>query len=361
MLYLLWGFIIGIVLNILPLWEPSAASEIYPEWQGKIDAVKDIAASPNKALFKIILHPVITESSVSILSGSGSEIENIMNNGSLISASGSGGYIAKYQKVGNEVEFLNARGERFWKVRSNEYPYLSHNGRLVLLLNGDQSRLRILDFNGNNIGVKQISGRLCTVISFSEKTDFAGAGFLDGWYYIINNKGQLAASDRVPDESLIKGIAISDSGNFFAIHYGNNRSDNIRLGDLEAGKIFNFPIKNIHHTRTAIAVSDSGRVYIIDYNRIIITDDEGNTEIAINIPPGQDGVSSINCRGGVNVAVYTGTDGLSRLIIFNNDGDVILHREFPDESFLESFIQGRALFLRGSQGLYCYSYYLQDQ
>ena len=358
MLFLIWGFIIGLAINILPIWEPSAACGIFPEWHGDINLIQNIDVSVNPGLANITLNPVRTITGASILSGSGLEIRNIIAGEYLLSLSGSGRYIAKFEKAGKEVEFLNAGGERFWKVKSNEYPYLSYNGALVLLLNGDQSRIRVLDFNGSDTGVGEIPGRLCTTISFSSQSDFAGIGFLDGTYYILNKSGKVISGNNVKQESVIKGISISGNGNYAAVHYGNNRKDYIRLIDIQENDYYTIPLKNIHHSKTALDISDEGRVSVIDHDRILITDEEGNIESLIKIPPKNHGTSSIDCAGGLYSASYTGADGISRFLVFKSDGDIILVKEFPGETFIESFIKAPVLFVRGSRNLYCYSYYL---
>ena len=63
----------------------------------------------------------------------------------LVAFSGDGRFHARYRKVGSEVEFFNAAGERFWRLPSLEYPYLSRRGRLIFLMNGDQSGIRIAE------------------------------------------------------------------------------------------------------------------------------------------------------------------------------------------------------------------------
>ncbi|MCU0821537.1 MAG: hypothetical protein MUC95_03570 [Spirochaetes bacterium] len=358
MLYILWGFIIGFALNMLPLWVPSTAIGIFPEWHGGVNLTGNIDVSGNPALAKITLSPLRTPAGAVILSGNGSEIRNIVTGEYLLSLSGSGRFIAKYEKAGKEVEFLNAAGERFWKVKSNEYPYLSYNGAIVLFLNGDQSRIRILDYNGNEAGVKEISGRLCTTISFSGGSDFAGAGFVDGSYYILNRAGNIISKDNLKSESVIKGISISSSGDYAAVHYGNNSGDYIRLINIKENEHYAVPLKNVHRSRTALDVSNGGSVSVIDYDRILITDEEGAPETVINIPPKENGTSSMDCAGDVCAASYTGEDGVPRFLVFKNSGDILLAKEFPGEAFMESFINGRAVLVRGSQNLYCYSYFL---
>ncbi len=358
MIYILCGFIIGLAINLLPVWVPSTSYAVFPEWHGNINLIRNIEVSPDPGLSGITLNPVRTQTGVSILSGSGSEIRNIITGEYMVSLSGSGGYVAKFEKVGKEVEFLNAAGERFWKVKSNEYPYLSYNGKLVILLNGDQSRIRLLNYNGNEAGAREIQGRLCTIISFSSHSDFAGVGFLDGSYYILDMSGKIISTNRVGDESVIKGIAISAGGDYAAVHYGNNRGDFVRLVDTRENEYYTVRLKSIHLSKTALDISDDGFFSVIDRDRILITDEEGNTETEIGIPPKEHGVSSIDCAGELCEASYTGTDGISRFLVFKRDGDILMSREFAGETFIESFLKGQAIFVRGSQGLYCYSYYL---
>lgn len=355
MMYILWGIIAGMALNLFPLLNPPFAFEIFPEWHGKSEYIEDIQISENPLLSNIKLYSVKLNDRVLLLGGNGVLLKKIECGGDLISISGNGGYIAKYEKVGEEIEYLNIKGDRFWKIKSKEYPRLSFNGRLILLLNGDQSRVRILDHNGNNIGVKGVSGRLCTVISFSQNSDFAGIGFLDGGYYILNVNGEIAARDRIGGGAVVKGIEISETGDFAAVHYGNNSKDSVRLIDIKNQLYHEFSLRAIHHAKTAMHISNTGEFSVIDNNRIIITDKEGMVRAVIKIQPAEYGESSIDSVKDIYLAGYNGSDGISRFMVFRKDGTVLLQMEMPGERFVESFIRGRALFVRGSQGLYCYS------
>ncbi len=356
MLYLLLGLFLGIALNFLPILEPARAIEIYPDWHGDIDLIEDIERSENPVTSKFILNPVKIPGGAFILSGNGVLLKRIIAGDHLISLSGSGEYIGKYEKTGTEVEFLNIRGERFWKVKSKEYPYLSFNGKILLLLNGDQSKVRILDNNGNAIGAREIIGRLCTIISFSRNSDFAGIGFLDGSYYILNESGEIITKDSVPANSLVKGISIHSTGNYIAVHYGNNSEDRVRLIDIKGEMLYSIPLKNVHHTKTAMNVSGNGNFSIIDYDRIVITGEEGMIEKIVGIPPARPGLSAIDYVDGLYAASYTKDSGTTQFLFFRDDGTLLLAKEFPGESFIESYIRDSVILLRGSQNLYCYNY-----
>ncbi len=356
MLYLLWGLILGIALNLLPLWQPANAIQFYPEWHGNLNTPGKIQTPLTSAISNTVLPPVITDNNSYVLSGNGKLLNNVSFDKSFISISGNGKYYCRYEKVGSEVEFINSSGERFWKIQSKEYPHLSYNGKLTLLMNGDHSGIRILDINSNEIGVKRINGRFCTVVSFSKYSDFAGIGFLDGSYYIIDVNGELVKRGRFSGKSLIKGIAISSNGNFIGVHYGNNNKDNIRLIDIIENSEYTIPLIGIHLCKSYFCVTNKGGLSFIDKNRIIITGDEGRIEHIIKIPPMRAGASAIDYSNGIFLSSYTGTDGITRLLSYRSDGTVIISKEFTNEAFMSCSIMEQAILLRGSESLYCYSY-----
>ena len=356
MKYLFWGIIIGLLLNpLLLFWQVEGGIEIYPQWHGKIDSIRNIERSNVSNLARIKLPPIKTQSVVFILSGNGYILTKADISNPLIAISGNGEYLVKYEKVGSNIEFLNIRGESFWKIESREYPFLSFNGKINLLMSSDHNRIRIVDYNGIEIGARGITGRFCTVISFSKYSDFACIGFLDGSYYLVDEWGEILSQGVVPGSLLIKGMAVNFTGNFFAIHYGNNERDFLRLVNLRGNEIYTIPMQNVHLTKSAMNVSNSGNVSIIDYDRILLIGEKGKPHNIINIHPKRAGTSVIECTDDVCVASYTGTNGKAQFLIFRNDGTLLFAREFPEESFLDSFIEDSIVLLRGSQGLYCYN------
>ncbi|MDY6935944.1 MAG: hypothetical protein SVZ03_17210 [Spirochaetota bacterium] len=359
MKYLLVGFFIGFILCLLPLWQLKVGIEIYPQWHGRIDAIENIQRSNSPKFINNKIPPIKTNKEFFVLSGTGELITRHNNNGRLISVSGDGEYFVQYEKVGNRIEFLNTHCERFWKIASREYPYVSYNGKFILLMNGDHSRIRIVDYNGKEMGVRRITGRVCTIIAFSKYTDFACIGFLDGSYYLINSEGFIINEEVVPGNSIVKGMAVNSYGNLLVIHYGNNKGDFIRLVNIIKNEIYTISLQHVHLTKTGINISDEGGVTVIDYNRILLLGADGIILNTINIPNKRDGMSNIDCSNGICVTGYTGEDGVAQLLIFRSDGILLFSQVYAGESFVEACVDDSIIFLRGSQGLFCYSYSCQ--
>ncbi len=357
MFYIIIGIISGIILNLMPVFTPKGSIEIYPEWHCSLDSINNVQVSSNHAS-KMKL-PVTTGSDIYLLSANGKLLNQKSIENRLASVSRSGEYCAQYDKAGTQAEFLSTRGEKFWRIISMEYPLLSSYGKIILLLNGDHSRIRIMDINGNPAGVKQIQGRLCITISFSKENDYSCIGFLDGSYYLLSDKGEILNNGHTPADSPVKGLAVSNNGNFSVVHYGNNKGDFLRLININGGKSYTIPLKNIHFTKTAISVTDKGNIAVIDYDRIIITRNN-KIKTVLKIPPKTPGQSSIDFTGNLLSAGYTGTDGKTNFLIYLSDGTLLFHKVFNTESYIESRICENIIFLRGTANLFCYSFQIPD-
>lgn len=355
MLYIVLGFIAGILLSLAPVWTSSGAIEIYPEWNAGLDSVKNIQESVHSILPKKEF-PIVYGPDIYLLSSGGKLLKKINFNNHLVSLSNDGAYYAQYDKVGTYVELLNTDGDKFWRAKSMEYPYLSSGGKIILLMNGDHTRIRIMNINGNPAGVKEIYGTICTVISFSRDSDFSAMGFLDGRYYLLNQKGELVNSGIAPDPSVVKGISISTNGKYYVVHYGNTRGDFLRLINTASGRHYTLKLKHVHLTKTALNVSDNGNFAAIDHDRIIFCEDD-EIETSVKIPAMRPGMASIFITENIYIAGYTGIDDRANLFVFLEDGTFLFHKIFPKENFIESRIHGNALLLRGSDSLYCYSFY----
>ena len=159
---------------------------------------------------------------------------------------------------------------------------------------------------------------------------------------------------------MIKGISISSSGLHAAVHYGSNTSDKIRLVDLNRKEYLQFPIGNVHKTKTALNINDNGITSIIDNNRILLADDKGRIKSTISIPASRPGLSNIETVKKVHIASYTGIDDISRVIIFRSDGEIIFYKEFIGKSFIESYVKDEFIILRDSESLFCYNYLHPD-
>jgi hypothetical protein len=356
MKYAFIGLLAGILFGFLPLFEPVGGFESHPEWHGYTDSPGNIETSGNPYLAGTVVPPLQTLASIIILGSNGAILKKYENPNRLSTVSGSGMYIVEYEKVGKNVEFLNMNGERFWKMHSMEYPYLSYNSRVILLLNGDHSSLRVVDYNGNETSAGSIKGRLCNVISMSDRSDYSAAGFIDGNYYLIDEKGALRASGIVPEKNIVKSIGVSGNGMFFAVHYGGTKEDSVRLQNIEKNRFYEMKIRGVHPSKTALYVTDSGRLCFLDYDRIILADSDCDIDFELTIPAKRDGHSRIAYYDGIYVASFGIAGGGAQFVVFREDGTVLISQKLPEESFLDSFISGHVIYLRGSKNLYCYSY-----
>ncbi|MBN2403303.1 MAG: hypothetical protein JXN64_13025 [Spirochaetes bacterium] len=358
MRYLLLGLVSGIIFSLVPIWTSSGAVEIYPEWHSDIDSINYIEGSPNSLLPDTEI-PLINHLEFYLISLKGKLLKKINFDNHLISISNNGAYYAQYDKTGSHVELLNTIGDKFWRIKSREYPYVSSTGKIILLMNGDHSRIRIMDINGNPAGATEIHGALCTVIALSHESDYSGLGFLNGSYYLMNDKGEIINNGTTPDSSIVKGIAISANGNYFVIHYGNRKGDFLRLINNARNKHYTLQLKHIHLTKTAISVKDNGNYAVIDYDRIIICADD-KIERILKIPLMSPGLSSINFINNMYFASYTNADGHANFCIFLDDGTFLFHKIFFKETFIESRIHKNTIFLQGSENLFCYSLLMPD-
>lgn len=355
MWYLALGFFLGFLLNFIQIFNPSSGIEIYPEWHGPINQIKNIEKSPNNKISDIKLSPVIMPDSISILSGDGILINRQATGDKLTSVSGSGKYYAAYDKTGTKIEFFDTSGAPFWKMSSQGYPHLSYNGELVLLASSNQSAVRLIDYHGNPVGVKEINGQFATIISFSKMSDFAGTGFLDGSYYIMDKTGDIIARGTAPGGSLIKNIAISNSGGFAAIHYGNEK-DFIRIIRVKDKKERDAKLTRVHLARSAMHIADDGTTAVIDYNKILIFGNNAKVRQTIKLPQVKAGAAYIVNSGNLYAAAYCTAAGEAQFLLFDKAGNIFFRKSFPGESFLSASIADRLILLRGSEHLYCYSY-----
>ena len=352
MKYLIPGFIAGLVLNLF-LTTRTAGTEIIPAWTDTIAHLLKAGPSPGKS-DRGVSFIIKKDPAIAVVSPNGT-VESFQKHEGLFSeVNRSGLYYITFQKVGKELEFFNISGERFWKTSSREYPYLSFNGKLIFLLNGDHSKIRVFDLHGNNIGVKEISGRLCTCIAFSRTTDIGAAGFADGTYYSVNAEGQVITTGRTPDNTVVKSLAVSDSGLFLAVHYGSDKDDGLRVVDSVEKESADVPL-GFHAAKAPLFVSNSGEAMILDRNRILLVDSGGKEEFVISVQPAREGQASIDCNGEYYAVAYPGEKGDARLIILRKDGPVLFSRQYLNEPYLVAEFRQALLLVKGAENLYCYT------
>ncbi len=352
MWYCLPGLIAGALAALL-LFSPSPAVEIYPEWWGGIRNLAALEKFPDKRS-KASFFVRASEQDYFLLRGNGEiSVSGSVTDG-LAAFSGNGLFLVKYQKVGNDIEFFNAKGDRFWKIESMEYPYLSHGGKIVLLMNGDQSGIRMVDYNGNLSNIR-ISGRTCTAIAFSDHADYGTVGFLDGSYYFLDPKGKMIHYGMTPKGTMVKGLAVSGNGSYGAVHYGSTGKDYVRIVDIASAGYDEVELAHAHPVKTSLHINNDGYCTAIDTDRLIYVSPSGSVKLNIAIPPMRHGHSSISYSDGLYAVSYTMQTGTSKLLLFREDGVMLFSREFPAESFLEATLRDNLLFVRGSDNVFCYS------
>ncbi len=358
MRYLFAGILAGALAGIF-FFQGVSASEIIPEFYNSLAALEIKANSDNRKLPESFVLPM--DGKAFLIDTSGNAVKKVEFKGSLVELSGNGNFYIEYGQVGTKIGLFGIDGERYWQKDSMEKPFLSYNGKLIFLLNGDHSGLRIFDTNGNTVGTGQITGRLCTSVEFSEKNDFGACGFIDGSYHFINQDGVVINSGTSPAGTAVKGIRISSNGKYGFVHYGNTVKDGVRIVDI-AGKDFDdSEIENVHPVKTAMNISDEGYGAIFDNDKVLLFDDDCDLQFKLNVPKKRAGFSTLALENGIYALGYTKITGESQLIVFRKSGEIFYTKEYPGESFLSSSIKDGLIFLRGSDNLFAYRIQLQAE
>lgn len=346
------SFILGVVVNLF-IFSSNDGFAFYPEFTSHINEIQTTAISPF----------IQENEKASFILKTSNNLYHIKNNGRLDSAftvpelvgiSGNGEYYILYDKVGTEIELWSGR-QRFWRQKSMEYPYLSYSGNLIFLLNGDQSSARVIDHNGNSIGVKNISGRICTVIAFAGRGNFGAAGFLDGTFQVVNGEGAPLLSGSAYAGGMVKSLALSDNGKFAVIHGGDVERDHVELYNIEEGRNYIYQLPSVHKTKTAISVSNDGSFAALDRKSVLFFDRKARLLFEIAIDEKRDGQASIKENESAYFVGYTTRKGLSKFMVVTKRGLIIYAGDFPGESFLDLTVSENLIFLRGSDNLFCYS------
>lgn len=356
MRYLFAGIIAGALAGIF-FFQGISASEIVPDFYKPLAAADITLNTDNRKIPESFIVPM--EGKVLLIDKSGNAVKKVEYKDTLIEFSGNGNYYIQYGKVSTKIELFGINGERYWQKDSREKPFLSYNGRIIFLLNGDHSALRIFDTNGNTVGAGQVTGRLCTSVEFSERNDFGACGFIDGSYHFINQDGIIINSGISPAGTAVKGIRISSNGKFGFVHYGNTAKDSVRIVDIEDNSYDDSAIENVHVVKTAMNISDEGYGAILDNDKVLLYDDDCDVQFKLNVPKKRPGFSTLSLENGIYALGYTKSTGESQLVVFRNTGKIFYAKEYPGESFLSSNINGNLIFLRGSDNLFAYRIQLQ--
>jgi hypothetical protein len=358
MWYFIVGLLAGAMLTLVPVWTPAGGTVLTGEWHGTLKAPADIERSGNPEARKAVFASLPVEDTLLTFSGTGAVLYRNAAPGKLLSGSGSGRFYATYEKTGSHIELFGAKGERFWKLQSAEYPHLSYNGELVLLVNADMSQVRLFDHNGNVVGAGGVSGRFITSFAFSRGSDHAGIGFLDGSYAVVSKTGEITAEGRTPDNAPVKSVALSDDGTYAAMHCGGEKGDRVIIINTIKHSEKIAKLTRTHVARIGMHITPEGRLAVIDGGRIALFTRRGNPDFMLEIPREKAGIASIAHAGDVYAVSYPRADGDAQFVVFTDEGDVLLSKACAGESFLYTVMDGPFILARGSQGLYCYSVHL---
>lgn len=351
MKYLFSGFFVGAILSLL-IFQGVSASELHTGFYLNLPDIGNMQAADSRSAEDFYVLPL--NDKTYLLSAKGLLAKRVEVKDLLTEFSGNGKYYVQYGKVGNSIELLGYNGERYWKMNSMEKPLLSRNGKLILLLIGDHSRIRLFDTNGNPAGAKEISGRFCTSIEFSESNDFACCGFADGTYYFLDEKGNVINSGALPAGNMVKGLRISSNGKFGAVHYGSEQKDCVRIVDIADNDSEDADLNSVHVMKTALHADDSGAVAVLDNDNFLVLDDDADEIWKVKIPAKRAGQASIVKHNGYYFLAYSKSTGESQLYLFSRDGGLYYSREFAGESYLAAAVIDNCVIVRGSDSLFSY-------
>jgi hypothetical protein len=358
MRYLFAGLLAGALAGVF-FFQGVSASEINPEFYNPLSALENITSPDSRENPDSFIVPM--DGRVFLVDTFGNAFRKVVFNDILTEFSGNGKFYIQYGKVSTKIELFGINGERYWQKNSREKPFLSYNGRLILLLNGDHSGIRIFDTNGNTIGAGQITGRLCTSIEFSEKNDFGACGFIDGSYHFINQDGVVINSGSAPAGNAVKGVKVSSNGKYGFVHYGSTTKDYVRVVDITGSDSDDSEIEGVHTVRTAMNITDDGNGGIFDNDKVLLFDNDCDLKYKVNVPKKRAGFSTLAFENGIYALGYTKNTGESQLVVFKDSGRIFYAKEYPGESFLSSSIKGNLIFLRGSDSLFAYKIRLQGE
>ncbi len=357
MKYIFSGFMVGAILSLL-IFQGVSASELHTKFYLDLKEIENIplADSSTTADFYTVPYNNITY----LVTEGGLLAKKIEPKDFLSEFSSNGRYYIQYEKVGTSIELLGYNGERYWKKKSQETPLLSHNGKLIFLVVGDHSRIRIFDKDGNPAGVSEISGRLCTSIEFSEVNDFGCFGFVDGTYYFLDEKGVVLNSGSLAAGNIVKGMKISSNGKFGVVHYGTEQKDRLRIINISDNDFEESEIPNVHVLKTAVHVTGEGAVSFLDKESLIVYDDDADEIFSVKIPAKRPGQAAIIRSCGYIFLCYTRSTGESQLYVFTGDGRLFYSREFAGEAYLDAVLRGGDVIVRGSDSLFSYRIHVPE-
>lgn len=187
----------------------------------------------------------------------------------------------QYKKLGDEVSFFDSNNELFWRKTYSSYPRPGYNPNLIPFVAGDGNIVFIVDKNGNQTGIEQVTGRFATDISYSYYSDNTIILFSGGEYFLLDGKGNILLKHNGKDiehtqSYFAKSVALSPSGKVFAIHAQDGDSDSITVYDLKNERIYSKLLSSIVPNKIYLAVDDDGSILYYENDLVFLLDARGD-------------------------------------------------------------------------------------
>lgn len=204
-----------------------------------------------------------------------------MEEGFLLDYSIFGEGFYQYKKLGDEVSFFDANNELFWKKPYSSYPRPGYNPNLIPFVSGDGNIVFLVDKNGNQTGVKQVTGRFATDISYSYYSDHTIILFSGGEYFLLDGAGVLLQKHNSKDiehnqSYFAKSVVLSPNGKAFAIHAQNGEVDTISVYNSENELIYSKNLNSIIPNKIYLALDDDGSLLYYENDKFSLLDKDGD-------------------------------------------------------------------------------------
>ena len=354
MRYVITGLLAGMLLAFVPVFDTHTGFVLQPLWYGALQKIQTIEPSSTK--IDKLSFAITTDSGYYHLDANGAFKRFIAGGDNFIKPTIDGNFYISYKKVGNDITMYNATNEIFWKIASAEYPYSAPDGSIIVLLTADGSSARIADFNGNIYANTPLNGQFCTAVAFSPKGGFAGIGFIDGRFYIVNSRGQSIYAGQSPESTIVKGIAIDSTGQFAIVHCGDSSKDSLIAINIARQKTWLHELSTSHHVKTALAVNSSGHALFLDMHSLLAVDIKGKDVTEYPIVKKRYGQSQINSISDIFTITYPAAAGGSVWYIWDWNKGKLYSREFFEEPFLYNIMSNNLILLQGQEMLACFAY-----
>ncbi len=122
MKYLFLGIALGLVIGVLPFWMHPAGIIIHPNGTETLSRRDELSLPRRRPCPSEFLPAITYHEGMYRLNAAGVSKNSYVSRERHNAAAGGGEFLAEYEKVGRFVEFFSIKGERFWKIKSMEYP-----------------------------------------------------------------------------------------------------------------------------------------------------------------------------------------------------------------------------------------------